>query len=84
MSKILKRIAWVIGLVLLVAVFILNVAYTGRISDGEKVTINENTILNLLASVFISITIYNTCKLLNMKMTTKKEENKSLEITKIW
>lgn len=80
MDKVLKRIACIIGLVLLIVVFALNVAYTAKMEDNEKVIITENTVLYLLESVLIAIIIYNVCKIVKIKSDKSQENNTDIQI----
>lgn len=83
MSKILKRIACIIGLVLLIVVFALNIVYMSHIAPDEKVTadFNNNNIQYLLGSIFIAAILYNTCKIIKIKIDKKKESCVAIEPT---
>lgn len=74
MSKLLKNIISIIGIILLGIVFILNLAYTSHLSNKEIIEININTFIYLLGAFIISFTIYNICKLLKYKCSKIKRK----------
>lgn len=75
MLKLIKNTIIIIGIVLLLIVFILNVIYTSNISDDikEKVVRQTNSILIIIVSIIIALGI---CILLNKT----KKINKKLQI----
>lgn len=64
MSKFLKKIPYIIGIILLVYVLILNVIYTVELTVNEKALINTNTIINIAIPALIMCLILFISKIM--------------------
>ena len=74
MSNFIKKVIFIIGIVLLTAVVILNVLFNSYITMSESVKIYTNSILNLIMLAIIMGAIYITCR--NIKIGSQKIRKK--------
>lgn len=74
MNKILKKIIYITGLVLLIVVFALNLVYTSNMKKNEVVVVNTNTLLLLITTFLISLVILIICKALKLKSNKIKKK----------
>lgn len=74
MNKVLKKIIYAIGLILLVIVIALNLIYTSNMKKNEVVVVNTNTFLFLITTLFISLAILIVCKVLKEKNSKIKKK----------
>ena len=70
MSNFVKKIIYIIGLLLVTFIFILNIIYTSTMQINEVVTIRTNSLLFLIFAIVLSIFIFSICEGL------KEESNK--------
>ncbi len=74
MNKVLKKIIYIIGLILLIIVLALNLIYTSNMKKNEVVVVNQNTFIYLASSILISLAILIICKKLKLKSNKIKKK----------
>ena len=67
MSNFIKKIIYIVGLLLVTLVFIINIIYTSTMRVDEVITVKTNTLLFLLDAIILAIVIIYLCKELKAK-----------------
>lgn len=74
MSNFIKKLIYIIGLVLVTLIFVLNIIYTSTMQMNEVVRIRTNTLLFLIVAVLWSILLFYFCKELKGKSNEIKKK----------
>lgn len=74
MSNFIKKLIYIIGLVLVTLIFVLNIINTSTMQENEVVRYRKNTLLFLIVAILLSILIFYICKELKEKSNEIKKK----------